>query len=127
VVYQSRVSLTEEDYEPPETATGVFEEELTVPDEEASPLEDEVDELEATVLVPVEVLDVLALVEADTPGMVIALTAPKTPTPAMAATATAAVAWLSRAIARSRALILSCAELVFSMAVRLRSTTQSSM
>jgi hypothetical protein len=109
VVYQSSVSLTEEDYEPPETATGVFEDELTVPDEEASPLDDEVDELEAVELVLVEALDVLAvaLVEAETPGMVIALTAPKMPTPAMAATATPAVTWLRRDSARSRALILS--------------------
>ena len=107
----------------------MLDEELTVPDEEASPLDDEADELEAVELAPVAALDVLvvALVEAETPGMVIALTAPKTPTPAMAATATPAVKWLRRDSARSRALILSCAELVFSIAVRLRSTTQSSM
>jgi hypothetical protein len=129
VVYQSSVSFTAEDYEPPETATGAAEDELTVPDEEASPLDDAVVELELVELVPVEALDVLAvaLVEAETPGTVIALTAPKTPTPATAATATPAVTWLSSDRARSRALIVSCAELVFSMAVRLLSTTQPSM
>jgi hypothetical protein len=107
----------------------VLDEELTVPDEDASPLDDEVDELEAVELAPVAALDVVvaALVDAETPGMVIALTAPKMPTPAMAATATPAVNWLRRDSARSRALILSCAELVFSIAVRLRSTTQPSM
>ena len=129
MVYQSSVSLTGKDYEAPETATGELDEELTVPDDDASPLEDEEDELEVVEPVPVGALDVLvvALVEAETPGMVIALTAPKTPTPAMAATATPAVTWLSSDKARSRALILSCAELLFSMAVRLRSTTQPSM
>jgi hypothetical protein len=128
-VYQSSVSLTGEDYEPPVTATEVLDEELTVPDEDASPLDDEVEELEVVEPAPVAALAVVeaALVDAETPGMVIALTAPKTPTPAMAATATPAVTWLRRDSARSRALILSCAELVFSIAVRLRSTTQPSM
>ncbi|HEX7264071.1 MAG TPA: hypothetical protein VF383_07830 [Candidatus Dormibacteraeota bacterium] len=107
----------------------MLEEELTVPDEAASPLDEEVDELEVVELVLVVALEVfvVALVEAETPGMVIALTIPKMPTPAMPATATPAVTWLRRESARSRALTLSCAELVFSIAVRLRPTTQSSM
>ena len=129
MVYQSSVSLTGKDYEAPETATGVLDEELTVPDDDASPLEAEVEEPDVVEVAPVAALDVVvvALVEAETPGMVIAPTAPKTPTPATAATATPAVIWLRRDRARSRALILSCAEFVFSMALRLLSTTQPSM
>ena len=54
--------------------------------------------------------------EADTPGIVSALTVPKTPTPAMAAKAMPVVMLLSRDSARSRARIVSAA-FVFSMVV----------
>lgn len=54
--------------------------------------------------------------EADTPGIVSALTVPNTPTPAMAAKAMPAVMLLSSDSARSRAMILSAA-FVFSMVV----------
>ena len=65
--------------------------------------------------------------EAETPGIVSALTVPKTPTPANAAKAMPAVILLSREIARSRAWILASAALVFSMVVRVRSATQFSL
>jgi hypothetical protein len=54
--------------------------------------------------------------EAETPGIVMALTVPKTPTPAMAAKAMPAVMLLSSDSARSRTRILSAA-FVFSMVV----------
>ena len=65
--------------------------------------------------------------EADTPGMVSALTVPKMPTPATAAKAMPVVTWFSSDRARSRAWILASAEFVFSMVVRVRSATQSSL
>jgi hypothetical protein len=65
--------------------------------------------------------------EAETPGMVRALTVPKTPTPATAAKAMPAVIWFSRESARSRAWILASAAFVFSMVARVRSATQSSL
>ena len=64
---------------------------MTDPDEDESPLEAELDELEA---LESDVVEVVALAvapaddEADTPGMVMALTVPKMPTPATAAKAT---------------------------------------
>jgi hypothetical protein len=65
--------------------------------------------------------------EAETPGMVIALTTPKIPTPATAAKAMPVVMLLSSDSARSRALILMSAALVLSMVTRLRSASQSSL
>ena len=65
--------------------------------------------------------------EAETPGIVSALTVPKTPTPATAAKAMPAVIWLSRMSARSRAWILASAAFVLSIVVRVRSATQSSL
>jgi len=65
--------------------------------------------------------------EADTPGIVSALTVPKTPTPATAAKAMPAVIWFSRESARSRAWILASAAFLLSIAVRVRSATQSSL
>jgi len=65
--------------------------------------------------------------DAETPGIVSALTVPKTPTPASAAQAIPAVIWFSRESARSRAWILASGVCVFSMRVRVRSATQSSL
>jgi len=65
--------------------------------------------------------------EADTPGMVSALTVPKMPTPATAAKAMPAVTWFNSDRARSRAWILASAAFVFSMVARVRSATQSSL
>jgi len=74
------------------------------------------------------VLDVAAEEdEAETPGMVRALTVPKMPTPARAARATPAVRLLSKDMALSRALILASADFVFSMLVKLRPASQSSL
>ena len=92
MVYQRTVSLTNGGgYEPPETATGALDEELTDPDDAESPLEVELDVLDELESDEVEVV-ALAVApddeEADTPGMVSALTVPKMPTPATAAKAT---------------------------------------
>lgn len=85
--------------------------------------EDELDELEVAALaVAPEEED-----EEATPGIVSALTVPKTPTPATAAKAMPAVIWFSRESARSRAWILASAAFVFSMVIRVRSATQSSL
>ena len=65
--------------------------------------------------------------EAEAPGMVIALTTPKIPTPATAAKAMPVVMLLSSDSARSRALILMSAALVLSMVTRLRPASQSSL
>jgi hypothetical protein len=65
--------------------------------------------------------------EAETPGIVSALTVPNTPTPATAAKAMPAVIWFSRDSARSRAWTLAFADFVLSMAVRVLSATQSSL
>jgi hypothetical protein len=100
VVYQRRVSVT--GYEPPETATPELDDELTEPEDDCRLLED--DELEEAV--PDEVVAVLAVsVEEDAvaPGMVRALTVPKTATPATAATAMPAVSRSSNDRALSRA------------------------
>jgi len=107
-------------YEPPETATGELDEVLTVPDDDWRPLEDEVDALELVALVAVED-------EAETPGIVISLMAPKMPTPARAAKTMPAVMLLSSDRARSRALILASAAFVFSMVTRLHPASQSSL
>jgi hypothetical protein len=119
------VSLTDEGYEPPETATAELDEELTDPVDDWRPFEDVLDEDE------VEVVAALAVAvdddEAETPGMVTALMAPKTPTPATAAKAMQAVSWLSSDSALSRARILASAVFVLSMLVRLRSASQSSL
>ena len=124
-MYQRRVSLTDEGYEPPETATAELDEELTDPVDDWRPFEDVVDEDE------VEVVAALAVAvdddEAETPGMVTALMAPKTPTPATPANAMPAVSWLSSDSALSRARILASAVFVLSMLVRLRSASQSSL
>jgi hypothetical protein len=86
--------------------------------------EDEMDELEVAALaVAPEEEDE----EAETPGIVSALMVPKTPTPATAAKAMPTVNWFSRESARSRAWILASAGFVFSMIVRVRSATQSSL
>ncbi len=124
MVYQRRVSLTDEGYEPPETATPELDEELTDPDDDWRPLEDvlEEDEDDVVAALAVEVDDD----EAETPGMVTALMAAKTPTPATAK-AMPAVSWLSSDSARSRARILASAVFVLSMLVRLRSASQSSL
>jgi hypothetical protein len=86
--------------------------------------EDELDELEVAALA---VAPEVEEEEAETPGIVSALTVPKTPTPAIAAKAMPAVIWFSRESARSRAWILASAGLVLSMVVRVRSATQSSL
>jgi hypothetical protein len=91
----------------------VLDEELTDPEDEDRPLEDELSEDE---LAAVAVLAVFPEDDAETPGIVSALTVPKTPTPATAAKAMPAVMLLSSDRARSRARILSAA-FVFSMVV----------
>ena len=95
--------------------------ELTDPADDESPLDDELleDELESVELAELAGVAALAVFdddEAETPGIVSALTVPKTPTPAMAAKAMPAVMLLSSDSARSRARILSAA-FVFSMVV----------
>ena len=76
------------------------------------PDDDELDELEVAALAvaPDEEDE-----EAETPGIVSALTVPKMPTPATAAKAMPAVIWFSRVSARSRAWILASAAFVFSI------------
>ncbi len=99
---------------------------MPVPDDELTPLEgwspldelDEVDEVEDVVVDEEAVPDVPAVdaVELDDPGMVTALTALKTPTPAMAARAAPVVRRLSLRIAALRTRILvSFSFLVLSM------------
>ena len=87
--------------------------ELTDPADDESPLDDELleDELESVELAEVAGVAALAVFddEAETPGIVSALTIPKTPTPAMAAKAMPAVMLLSSDSARSRARTLSAA------------------
>jgi len=110
VVYQ-RTLLDTGQREAPETATPPPDEEPT-PLEDFSPLdeedEDEEDE-DVDVLDEVEVLEVAEVAvsldaeEELVPGMVAALTAPKTPTPATAANAAPNVRRLSSRIAASRA------------------------
>lgn len=81
-------------YEPPDTATPELDAEPTVPDDAWRLLEDVLVEDE---LVALEFDDALAVApeeedeEAETPGIVSALTVPKTPTPATAAKAMPAV------------------------------------
>jgi len=88
---------------------------------------DELDELES------DGVDVAALAvapdedDADTPGMVSALTVPKMPTPATAAKATKVVMLLSRDRALSRARIRASAGFVLSMVIRLSLPSQSSL
>jgi hypothetical protein len=84
---------------------------------------EELDELEVAALAVAPEEDE----EAETPGIVRALTVPNTPTPATAAKAMPAVIWFSRMSARSRARILASAAFVFSIVVRVRSATQSSL
>jgi hypothetical protein len=98
----SSCPATTQDYEPPETATPVPEVELTEPEDELTEPEDEL-ELEVAV-----VLEAAAVDEAAVPGIVLALTAPRMPTPATAAKAAPAVRRLSMDSALSRARILSC-------------------
>jgi 3-oxoacyl-[acyl-carrier-protein] synthase III len=104
--------------------------ELTDPADVESPLPAELEEDELELVVPVAV-EALARApegdEAETPGIVSALTVPKMPTPATAAKAVYAVTWLSSDSARSRARILSCAGFVFSMVIRLSLASQSSL
>jgi hypothetical protein len=99
----------------------VLDDELTEPEDELTEPEDELE------------LDVAAVLDAvpedeevDAPGIVLALTAPRMPTPAMAAKAAPAVRRLSIDRARSRARILSSG-FVFSMGFRLEPADQSSM
>ncbi|HSS92665.1 MAG TPA: hypothetical protein VLR46_01615 [Candidatus Dormibacteraeota bacterium] len=133
------MSVTTGGYEPPETAVGALDEELTVPEEAdrlpEDVLDEEVDEVELEVLeldalwlgvlepVDVDAVDVLLVV----PGMVWALTVPKMPTPATAAKAMPAVMWLRRERARSRARILASADLSCPIVIRLRPPSQSSL
>ena len=119
VVYQRRLFGTADQCEPPVTTMPVPDDELT-PLEGWSPLDelDEVDEVEDVVVDEEAVPDVPAVdaVELDDPGMVAALTALKTPTPAMAARAAPVVRRLSLRIAASRTRILvSFSFLVLSM------------
>jgi hypothetical protein len=109
---------------PPETATPELDEELTVPEEGCSALDEalEDDELEVVVVAAVPDVD-----EAAVPGMVRALTVPKMPTPATAAKATPAVRRLSRDRALSRARILASEGFVCSMLVRMLPPSQSSL
>ena len=95
--------------------------ELTDPVDDESPLDDELleDELESVELAELAGVAAVAVFdddEAETPGIVSALTVPKTPTPAMAAKAMPAVMLLSSDSARSRARTLSAA-FVISMVV----------
>ncbi|HYM96360.1 MAG TPA: hypothetical protein VET26_03580 [Candidatus Sulfotelmatobacter sp.] len=86
--------------DPPDTATAELEDELTGVEEDWTPDEPE---LEAVVLVEV----VLAVpVVAVAPGLVLALTNPRTATPPTAEKAAAAVSRLRSRKAESRALIL---------------------
>ena len=99
----------------------MLDEEFTDPEDEARPLADELseDELEVVELEELAAAAVLAAFpddEADTPGIVSALSVPNTPTPAMAAKAMPAVMLSSSDSPRSRARILSAA-LVVSMVV----------
>jgi hypothetical protein len=103
--------------EPPDTATGVLEEELTPLEDCRLPElvpelldDDEVDvedELEVEVdEEPAVVLAAVAEPEVDVPGMVAALTAPKSPTPAIAPRAAPVVSRFRVRIAESLARIL---------------------
>jgi hypothetical protein len=97
------VSLTADQCDPPETTTPEPDAEVTGAVDDPSPVV-ELDEVD----VDVEVAVLAAWVVEEVPGMVDALTAPNTPTPATADTAAAVVRRLSRRIAASRARILSC-------------------
>ena len=133
-MYQRTVVVTEGGYEPPETATPVPVDEVTDPeDDDCAELDDVLDDVELEVLEPAaaavpavpEAADVEE--EAETPGIVVALTVPRIPTPATAAKAMTAVRLFSSDSARSRARILASAELVSFMVIRLRSPSQSSL
>ena len=112
VVYQRTLEDTRQD--PPVTATGVLDDELT-PLDGCRALEELEVELE---LVDDEVADVFDAweVEADVPGMVAALTAANTPTPATAPAAAPTVRRCSKRKAASRERTLAWVALVVSMA-----------
>jgi hypothetical protein len=74
-----------------------------------------------------DVADAPAEDEADTPGMVRALTVPKMPTPATAAKAVYAVMLLSSDRALSRARIRASAACVLSMVIRVSPASQPSL
>lgn len=99
----SSCPATTQDYEPPETATPVPEDELTEPEDELTEPEEEL-ELDVAVVLEAAAVDEVVAV----PGIVLALTAPRMPTPATAAKAAPAVRRLSMDSALSRARILSC-------------------
>ena len=115
VVYQRIVSfIGGAVYEPPETATPEPDEELTGVGEAWTP----VDDVPLAVEVVPEAVDVLAVAPeevAAVPGIVLALTAPRMPTPAMAPNASPAVRRLSILVAASRAWILLSGMFSFSM------------
>lgn len=99
----------------------MLDEELTDPEDEDRPLEeelseDELDVVEVEELAAAAVLAVFPEDDAETPGIVSAPTVPNTPTPAMAAKAMPAVMLSSNDSPRSRARILSAA-FVFSTVV----------
>jgi hypothetical protein len=122
------VSVIEGQRDPPETATPELDEDVTGVVEDPKPDEVEVDEdeveLEVEVDVEVEVV-VLADAEVVVPGIVFALTALSTPTPATAAKATPAVSRLRRRMAASRARTLDC--VVLSMAESVAAASESSL
>jgi hypothetical protein len=120
--------VTAAGYEPPEAATPVLDEALTDPDDGWSALEDEVDEVELE-LVSVAVLAeaVADDGEAETPGIVSALTVPKMPTPATEANAVTAVMLFRSDSARSRALTRTSTAFFVSMLTRLHPRSQSSL
>jgi len=111
-VYQRTVSfIADADQDPPETATPELEDEPTeVEDDdrpEVLPVEVEPDDVVVLAVAPVELVVV--------PGIVYALTAPRSPTPATAPKANPAVRRLSVLVARSRAWIRLSVMLSFSM------------
>src|SRR4029077_12477187 len=112
VLYQRRLFGTADQCEPPVTTVAVPEDELT-PLEDWSPLEspaevEDVDDVDDVVVDEEEGPDVPAVdaVGLEDPGIVAALTALNTPTPAMAARAAPVVRRFSVRIAASRARIL---------------------
>ena len=120
--------VTEGGYEPPETATPELDEELTDPEEDdCAALDELLDVVEPLAVAALAVAPDAVDEEAETPGMVSALTVPRIPTPAMAAKAMPAVMLFNSESALSRARILASADFVFSMVIRLRSPSQSSL
>ena len=114
----------------------MLEEEVTDPEDDERPLDDDelesVDEVDDELVVAAadEVAAAEAVAHEDDelePGMVRALTVPKMATPATAAKAMPAVSRSSRDMALSRALIRASGDFVLSMVVRMLPASQSSL